>query len=138
MIILLLNMIFYINGICVVKKKYFPSKYEKLWRNRIFFKTDNTKEWKYGCKMLQHSKLLISQCIDFSNRRQTGDNPDPTYLIKSGVLSYFHIQEICNDVVLQEKNIPIEPLIGFLRHPFYHCFESLKTNDTQVLGEDKH
>ncbi len=132
----LFRFIFCINGKCIVKKVYFPSEYEKLWKNKIVYETDGTKEWRHGCEMLRNNTSLILQWIKFSNERQAGDNPDPTALINSGALSYFKTQEICNDVIIHEKKIPIEPLVGFLRHPFFHCFKNLDV-ERKVYKEDK-
>ena len=126
-IITLINLFCCINGKCIVKKTYYPAEYEKMWRNKIIYETDESKAWLHGCQNLKNNETLLTQWIEFSSNRQAGQNPDPTELIKSGVLSYFHTQEICDGVVVHDKNIPIEPLIGFLRHPFYHCLKGRKT-----------
>jgi hypothetical protein len=70
-------------------------------------------------------------------RRQLGmkhmEQKDAVESWSSDVFSFHRVKSICSDSNLATvTEIPIEPLVGALRHPFYHCFPHKK--DVSISG----
>jgi hypothetical protein len=137
---------------CVVDKKYFPSETELSWMHSIntlslFHK--NEKElvaWKHGCIKMKSMSMEVKVWLDYCKERESwssigdkGTARSAAIAFNTSVMSYFDITEEC---VCDKKNpqthttrqrIPIEPLMGSLRHPWFPCWNR---NEATVFNKD--
>lgn len=98
------------NGIVSVKhpehksKVYTPSKMEGVWNNRIAQVQSDDPEWTRGCSLIQSQEGEIKRLMDAIVTKKYD-----TRLFSSWNGNEF-----------------IEPLIGHLRHPYFHCLGPYK------------
>lgn len=113
---------------CTIERIYHSSALEKKWIEIIDHVSDRTPAWEKGCKKVKEDEDKIRKLLQhYSEWRKQARNGSP--LNESwpdeGIMSYFETKEICSDSTTQTMKTPIEPLIGFLRHPAYHCLKSV-------------
>ena len=117
---------------CIITKTYHSSNVENRWLNQIDHLADNTWKWEKGCARMRDDKKHVDDWMtawkSWQDKRTSG-NVSIDWLLLNGTssdsLSYFVIEDDCNEGSKKQKTIvPIEPLMGFLRHPVSHCFVS--------------
>ena len=113
---------------CELTVRYQAAGIEQKWFDSINDVADNTAEWTKGCAMMREQKDEIMHWLEAGNQRARWiDKPDrgmkekTTVATASSCLSYHHYEEKCGRST-RSKVIPLEPLIGFLRHPLGLCF----------------
>lgn len=106
---------------CDLQRIYHPSALELKWVHRIDSVTDKTAKWLKGCKLMREDASQLRKLVDYYKLWQ---NVDEWVKVEGwreeGILSYFEMIETC-DGVKKTTYAPIEPLVGYLRHPLYHC-----------------
>jgi len=75
--------------------------------------------WECGCSILRNSTALIEHWLDIWSDRSTGSS---NISWSPKVFSFFEIIDTFFIPSKLLKQIPIEPLVGFLRHPHHFCF----------------
>lgn len=106
------------------EKRYVPSTWEQQWNQEISTLADETTHWsvKGGCAKMRDASSLISQWLLWWETRNdwTADG-----MMKESwpteVFSFHEITNVC-DTEAPVVKIPIEPLVGILRHPRHICF----------------
>ena len=105
------------------KIEYFPSKLEKHWYANIDTIAGHEPHgcWNCGCAHIRASEKLIQQWLKVSSNREKLLTQD---VWSRDVFSYHKVSNLCRSGNRKRHafKIPIEPLIGFLRHPLDFCF----------------
>jgi hypothetical protein len=120
---------------CIETKKYISSPIELKWINKIELLADDTKEWKGGCNEVQVDRQYILKYLSYWKEREDewvpahdlGDSKASTNNFPRDILSYFEITETCEGESPTTSQVPIEPLMGFLRHPLHYCIDKSGT-----------
>jgi hypothetical protein len=121
---------------CTLEKTYHPSPIEQFWVDHVNELADYTRFWVKGCAKMQDFKNDVNLWMDYWNERESWiKEKDLGHLraakgFNEDIFSYFSIRESCGGRV-STASVPIEPLVSFLRHPMYICFEW-----TQQLNKD--
>ena len=108
-----------------IQHTYHASVWEIDWMRRVSNMNDNTRSWKDGCKWLENEKRKIKTWMQLWKEREYWDRHrmmSATWDVK--IISHHNFTNICSGKV---SLVPIEPLIGFLRHPLfqqYYCQSS--------------
>lgn len=104
--------------------QYRPSAWESAWRSRhvASVEEDQSRNWTRGCALMRHEPQTIRKWMEFAKlRRPTramSTPPIPLAETKQA-LSFHAVLDSCTGKT--RSLIPIEPLVGFLRHPEAHC-----------------
>lgn len=129
---------------CSVEKLYFPSALETYWYEHINKLATNDSAWKPGCAKMKEFESEVRYALKiWDDRKEMTKLPDlgasqPRSFNKS-IISYFLIEEKCAGKPVVTAEVPIEPLIGFLRHPLHHCIEqSMKLNKNYMYPTFNH
>jgi hypothetical protein len=89
--------------------------------------------WKHGCPKMKNDAKEVNYWLDYWKERFSWRKLDDKGIIRSPdvgfnatVLSYFDVTETCmcgksQQAQTRSQRIPIEPLMGILRHPNYPC-----------------
>lgn len=111
------------NSTCKVNRRYHQSDLEKKWYKIIDSIADNTKQWKRGCDVIREDADKINQLMAYHDKWNidTSIKWDLQWMNDS-ILSYFEVEEDCGNGAVVEY-VPMEPLIGFLRHPKTICLD---------------
>ncbi len=117
------------NATCKISRRYHQSDLEKKWYKIIDSVADNTKQWKRGCDVIREDTDKINQLMAYHDKwnNDTAVKWDLQWMNDS-ILSYYEIEEDCGNGAVVEY-VPIEPLIGFLRHPKTICLDSTNVVD---------
>ena len=109
---------------CNISRTYYPSNLERKWSNVIGSINDNTREWNRGCSIVKEDVEKIYTLLKYYKQWKEDINKtwSLTWENTSDILSHFAIEEDCGKGKTVQY-IPIEPLIGFMRHPLVHCIE---------------
>ena len=122
--------------------QYRPGAWEAKWRSTFArsVQHDDPRNWTRGCALMASEPSAIEAWLDFARLRRPPyrmgrSPPEPTDEAK-GVLSYHATVDACTGRTLSLA--PIEPLVGFLRHPEAHCpqFPGAKHWVIKVLSKD--
>ena len=100
---------------CAVNQTYHPSPWEAHWRANIEMFSDGTTRWARGCGHLEGKEAEIEQWLAVAARRGMGS----ATAWSEDVLSY-HEHIDCHG---RRWKVPLEPLVGLLRHPRFHCLK---------------
>ena len=100
---------------CAVNQTYHPSPWEAHWRANIETFSDGTTRWARGCGHLEGKEAEIEQWLAVAARRGMGS----ATAWSEDVLSY-HEHIDCHG---RRWKVPLEPLVGLLRHPRFHCLK---------------
>jgi hypothetical protein len=105
--------------------QYRPNEWEFTWRSRHVFSVqeDHTRNWTRGCALMALKPETIRAWLAFSQQRRptsssTNAPPVPSAEAERA-LSFHAVLDACTGET--RSLIPIEPLVGFLRHPEAHC-----------------
>lgn len=122
---------------CTVERIYHSSILELKWIGIIDGVSERTPAWAKGCKIIKDDeakiRTLLSQYDEWRKFARI-ENPISGAWQNDGILSYFETRENCGGDSLTMLT-PIEPLIGFLRHPAAHCLNT-KHSSTSVLDKN--
>lgn len=117
---------------CTIERTYHPSRIEQFWVNNIDTLADYTRFWNKGCaKMKEFSEEVLlwmeywKERDEWTRETDRGRRAAAAKGFNKDLFSYFFFQETCGDQNLTTKamEVPIEPLMSFLRHPLYICFD---------------
>ena len=101
---------------CAVAASYHPAPWEQMWRANVSRIADASELWLRGCTViLDESEAIRTWLETAAARRERSDVP-----WAEAVMSYHAWTNSCTGRVL--ATVPIEPLVGTLRHPLFHCF----------------
>jgi hypothetical protein len=118
---------------CAVQRVYHPSALERKWVDRIESVAERTRQWESGCKLMRADEAQIRKLMEY---HRTWQNAEEWGRVEGwreeGILSYFELTEIC-DGINRTMYVPIEPLIGFLRHPLFHCLGGRNLVDKEYM-----
>jgi hypothetical protein len=84
---------------------------------------DNTKPWKRGCDVIRQDADKIKALMIFHKKwkKDLVVKWDKRWM-DANILSYFEVEEDCGNGAVVEY-VPIEPVIGFMRHPMVLCLD---------------
>lgn len=103
--------------------EYFPSRLESYWRTEVNTIVQRVVRgcWHCGCDHVRAAEKKLFHWIEVHKKRDNNLLHEVPW--SSEVFSYHKITNICSRKIKnQEIKIPIEPLFGFLRHPYDYCF----------------
>jgi hypothetical protein len=132
---------------CHISKEYHSSAVEKRWRDEIGQIADNSSEWLRGCARMRQDKKHVDQWMEAWRLWQLpsaewkkspiGREWISVESVSSESLSFFVIRDNCSETGQEHvQYVPIEPLMGFLRHPISHCFEKNLYVDKNYMFPD--
>ena len=105
--------------------QYRPNAWEHEWRSTIAYMVqyDDPRNWTQGCEFMAQESASIKAWLEFARQRRpayrwANKPPNPSEEAKEA-LSFYATLDACTKRVLSLE--PIEPLVGFLRHPQAHC-----------------
>jgi hypothetical protein len=94
---------------------------------------ERTRSWGKGCALMREDEKKIRKLMEYYSKWQNMEEWVKELSWKEeDILSYFEIREDCSGVI-KIADVPIEPLVGFLRHPLYHCFERKNVVDKSYM-----
>ena len=122
--------------------KYRPGAWEAEWRSTFARRVqyDDPRNWTRGCALMASETAASKAWLDFARRRRPpyrmGNSPPEPPEEATEVLSFHAIVDACTGRTTSFA--PIEPLVGFLRHPEAHCpqFPGSKFWVTKVISKD--
>jgi hypothetical protein len=114
---------------CELTVRYQAADIEQQWYDSINEIADRTAEWKKGCAMLRQQKDRIMQWLDAASERtrwadkaDRGRNRSRNVVLSTPFLSYHRYKLDCGNNTFT-TTVSIEPIVGFLKHPLYICFQ---------------
>ena len=100
-----------------VQHTYHSSLWENTWLQNVNAISDGSKAWSRGCYMLQSSVENSNTWMNMWKQRQRWRKHQTMSVTwNTDVISHHNFTNVCKKSVLF---IPIEPLVGFLRHPWF-------------------
>ena len=115
-------------GGCTPTRQYTPSAWEREWRLNISTFADSIM-WKRGCEQLKRQEPSVKAWLASWSQHETGVKGD----LDAALFSY-HTLHTCVNGETRSVRVPIEPLVGLLRHPKYYCLVSGKVPPTLLQG----
>jgi len=104
---------------CNTTKTYVASAWELDWREHIDEWASN---WEFdgpACTRMRLQKEYIDVWLALHAKRNVTGPEAPLPKFHHKVIGFHQIKSDCEKA---KKHVPIEPLVGFLRHPLHHCF----------------
>lgn len=105
--------------------QYRPGAWEAEWRSTFARRVqhDDPRNWTRGCALMEGETAAIKAWLDFARLRRPpyrmgNSPPEPAGEVKRA-LSFHATVDACTGRALSLA--PLEPLVGFLRHPEAHC-----------------
>lgn len=118
---------------CGYRMEYHPSKWESYWHENIGALQSQDNNWKVACDYIaKWEKEKVAEYERMWNRRQfwtLKDILDEDW--DKDLFSYHAMIDNCSNNVTMR--IPIEPLVGALRHPAYPCFRNKRHNKNWIF-----
>ena len=122
--------------------KYLPSAWEHKWRSTIshLVQYDEPRNWTRGCAFMAEETMAIKAWLEFARLRRPAyrraNKPPELTEEATEVLSFHSIVDACTGRTTSFE--PLEPLVGFLRHPEAHCsqFPSSKPWVRNIQSKD--
>ncbi len=106
--------------------QYRPSRWEWEWRGHHAFEVehDDSRNWTRGCSLMLNKTAEIDAWLAFARLRRPTfpqrEPPAPSAKARDA-LSFLAKLDGCTGQTL--ALMPLEPLVGFLRHPQAHCHQ---------------
>ena len=100
------------------QREYVASSLERWWHAHIG-SLQASYRWQAGCSALRSNESLVQKWIELARERDA-DRVD-TDAWSRDALSFHRLPGTCRSNNLTRLEIPIEPLAGFLRHPYHIC-----------------
>jgi hypothetical protein len=117
-----------------LRLEYVPSPWESYWKANVGNIADFGRTWECGCSHLRASRAYIDTWLQtWAARNEHPLNANAVPWNKN-VMSYHRVIDMCfpgGPIVTSE--IPIEPLVGMLRHPHYHCFREAALSEKEYM-----
>lgn len=117
-------------------REYVPSRLEQWWRAHARDMLGDSRHFTAGCAALHGNQSLIDEWLQLAKVRthsaRAADN-------RSAAVSFHRVRGCAHAraVVPREdfREVPIEPLAGFLRHPHHFCFKkmSMKVDKSYLM-----
>ena len=104
------------NNSCTLSIEYYSSAWEKEWAREVGDLRGNDRLWKKGCARMLNSASKSDEWLKYVKFR---DSSDKFERWSEDIFSYHTYTDTCSGLILAK--IPIEPLVGGLRHPFAVC-----------------
>jgi hypothetical protein len=98
---------------CATVYKYHSSPWESRWLKDVADLAENSKTWSRGCERLQEERALARRWEAWGRARLSSSGVTATFPMD--VFSFHNFSNSCNPA--RSLLVPIEPLVGFLRHP---------------------
>jgi len=122
--------------------QYRPGSWEVEWRSTFARRVqhDDPRIWTRGCALMASERAAIKAWLDFARRRRPpyrmGNSPPEPEDEAKEALSFHATVDACTGRTLSLA--PIEPLVGFLRHPEAHCpqFPGAKSWVGKLINKD--
>jgi hypothetical protein len=119
--------------------QYHPSAWESEWRSghALEVTKNHSRHWSLGCSLMEGQPDTIRAWLDYAKLRRptrTQKTPPSPLADWKHALSFHVVLDACTNHTL--ALIPIEPLVGFLRNPYTHCFQAGR-NAHWALQRDK-
>ena len=117
----------------VITQTYHSSLLEEYWLTNIEQLTSGymSRSWTKGCKAVMNQTNEVKIYLNYWKLReewiQQNDNSDSNkkkeiLTFNKNIFSYYNVTHYCgNDRQFYYSEVPIEPLMGALRHPKFHC-----------------
>lgn len=99
---------------CSLSHTYHAAPWERFWRANVSSLAGHTFIWERGCTALMRDQPLIDEWLSVAAARLE-DSSVPWH---HRTMSYFDVNDCHGKHIAKE---PIEPLVGMLRHPLFHC-----------------
>mmetsp|Transcript_7997 Transcript_7997/g.13484 ORF Transcript_7997/g.13484 Transcript_7997/m.13484 type:complete len:359 (+) Transcript_7997:22-1098(+) len=128
---------------CTLERHYVPSDIELYWKDHIDMLTrgDQSRYWKTGCEKMKEHTSNVKDWLQYAHYREKWPNQvdlGAAWSLENrfpkNTLSYYSFTEKCGKVVKARAEVPIEPLMGFLRHPLHICFHQGTSMDEKYSG----
>ena len=104
------------NNSCTLNIEYHSSAWEKEWAREVGDLRGDDRLWKKGCARMLNSASKSDEWLKYVKFRDSSDKFERR---SEDIFSYHTYTDTCSGLILAK--IPIEPLVGGLRHPF--CFD---------------
>ena len=125
---------------CVTRREYFPSAWEQWWRAHAGNLGDS-RHFELGCAKVKNDSALVAAWLELAAQRaphRSAGSSRASSSMASSVegVSYHRISQTCAAATAPILiDVPIEPLVSFLRHPHHFCVKrmSLKTDKSYLL-----
>ena len=111
---------------CGVRLEYHASPWEESWRAYVTAHPEYSRGWAASCSRLKNESRLVETWTQLWAERATlagAQYVSAHQAWDKGVFSYHVVRDGCSGAELRQ--IPLEPLVSFLRHPRHHCFNVL-------------
>lgn len=115
--------------LCSAKWHYVASEWELGWHSFVRAHEDSSRNWAGGCRLLRNESVEVDKSLAMAKQRDRHARGAWDY----SVLSHHRIVNGCTGEIIER--VPIEPLVGFLRHPRLLCFP-LRVEDRDPLFGD--
>jgi hypothetical protein len=115
---------------CTYNEQYIPSTTESIWAQNI--DRWSIKWGKTGCKIMKSMIPEVNQWLNMWDRREqwieTQDlgEEESRKAFNKTVMSYYLVTQTCGARVIK-REVPIEPLMSFMRHPMLFCINYTKS-----------
>ena len=96
--------------------RYEPSTWEREWRSEVALLQSDDSEWLGGCESMRASNDRVHRWVDGLRRDLDEPGPSSSLALDTDVFSGW----LCGDSDTLKFD-PIEPLVGHLRDPRFHC-----------------
>jgi hypothetical protein len=96
---------------------YHPSKWEHEWAEKIETWQTSDASWSRGCRQMRKNESLSRMWIETISQRKKLSKPGG--VPDRSIFSHYVYKSTCPPYETSESYI--EPLVGFLRHPFVVC-----------------
>ena len=119
-------------GTCGIEVSYHASPWELSWLNTIQALQSDDFLWTKGCEEMRDARWKVDHWLTYwkyvhrNPSESLGDGWDPE------IFSYHQFTDTCTNREL--KKIPIEPLVGTLRHPLAVCDATVRRD---MLGRPR-
>ena len=107
---------------CRVWREYHRSAWESWWLSNVPSMLDSHVSWRCGCSAVLQQRSALNEWMNLYRRRHNSVHeatPSRCAAITwdPQVFSYHSVVQSCGGVKRELARVPIEPLVGFLRHP---------------------
>jgi len=108
-------------GRCDAHVVYTPAPWEVDFVTNMPRIQDGTQEWAAGCAKMRSHRSLIDEWLRLVNGQYRGAALPSSF--DKEAMSYFTTTTTCPGELPRVEVEPIEPLVGFLRHPMTWCID---------------
>lgn len=133
---------------CRLARKYISSPVEQEWFHSIDHVAEHNDQWLKGCAKMRQDKSAVMEWLHFWQQREQFSNSSGTSdglklnlamiprSFSENVFSYMEYHQTCSNRPDVTLKVPMEPLMGFLRHPLHHCFPNVGHKHKYAVNKD--